>query len=178
MSQWYYASQGQQVGPVPTEVIQQKLATGELQQTDMVWREGMTEWQPVQMVPELTGGYGVAAPAYPQQAYPQQGYPQQGYAQQGYPQQGYAQPGYPQQGYPQQMPLGYQAPQRQRHRDEDADMTAGDWLLAVLCSGIGCIMGIVWLSQGKPKGGKMLGFSLLFMVLWNIIRFLIAAAAN
>ena len=55
--------------------------------------------------------------------------------------------------------------------DDEEDLTTGDWLVAVLCSGIGCIVGIIWLIQGKPKGGKMLGVSLLFVFIWNVIRF-------
>jgi hypothetical protein len=52
----------------------------------------------------------------------------------------------------------------------DSEMQTTDWLLAIFCSGIGCILGIVWLIQGKPKGGKMLGISVLFAVIWNVIN--------
>ena len=54
--------------------------------------------------------------------------------------------------------------------DGDADLSAGEWVLAILCSGIGCIVGIVWMIQGKPKGKKMFGISILFAVIWNILR--------
>ncbi len=60
--------------------------------------------------------------------------------------------------------------------DADADMSTGDWVVAILCSGIGCIAGIVWMIQGKPKGGKMLGVSLLAALFWNIVRFAIEVA--
>lgn len=53
----------------------------------------------------------------------------------------------------------------------DDDMSGGEWVLAILCSGIGCIVGIVWMIQGKPKGKKMFFVSLGMAVLWNIIRF-------
>jgi hypothetical protein len=43
----------------------------------------------------------------------------------------------------------------------DEDMSAGEWVVAILCSGIGCIAGIVWMIQGKPKGVKMLVVSLI-----------------
>lgn len=59
----------------------------------------------------------------------------------------------------------------------DADMSTGDWVVAILCSGIGCIAGIIWMIQGKPKGSKMLGISLLMIVVWNVIRFGIAGLA-
>jgi hypothetical protein len=62
---------------------------------------------------------------------------------------------------------------KRQYSDDDTDLSTGDWLLAILCSGIGCIMGIVYLIQGKPKGGKMLGVSLLFVLIWNVISFAI-----
>lgn len=62
---------------------------------------------------------------------------------------------------------------QRRSRDEDSQLTAVDWLLAILCSGIGCIMGIIWLIQGKPKGAKMLGISVLAAIFWNVINVLI-----
>jgi len=52
----------------------------------------------------------------------------------------------------------------------DEDMSTGDWIAAVLCSGIGCIAGIVWMIQGKPKGLKMTGVSILFAFIWGIIK--------
>ena len=61
--------------------------------------------------------------------------------------------------------------------DTDANMTTGDWVVAILCSGIGCIAGIVWMIQGKPKWGKMLGISLLMAVIWNVISFALQGIA-
>jgi hypothetical protein len=57
-----------------------------------------------------------------------------------------------------------------------ASLSAVDWLLIVLCSGIGCIIGIIRLIQGKPSGGPMLGFSILFMFIWTIVRVVLTAA--
>ena len=53
---------------------------------------------------------------------------------------------------------------------DDDDMTTGDWVAAVLCSGIGCIAGIIWMIQGKKKGLKMFGISFGFSIFWSIIR--------
>lgn len=53
---------------------------------------------------------------------------------------------------------------------DDDDMTTGDWIVAILCAGIGCIAGIVWSIQGKKKGPKMIGVSLLAMVIWNVLN--------
>lgn len=59
--------------------------------------------------------------------------------------------------------------------DIDDDMSVGDWVVAILCSGIGCIAGIVWMIQGKKKGPKMFGVSLVVGILWGIIRATIEA---
>jgi hypothetical protein len=63
-------------------------------------------------------------------------------------------------------------------RVSSSDLSGGDWLLCILCPGIGCIVGIVRLAQGHPNGGKMLGFSLLFGLLWNVLRFVLMAASQ
>lgn len=67
----------------------------------------------------------------------------------------------------------YGAPRSYRRWERlpsDSDLSTGDWVLCVLCSGIGCIVGIVRLIQGAPNGGKMVGVSLLFMFLWTVMR--------
>ena len=65
-----------------------------------------------------------------------------------------------------------------KHADIDEDMTTGDWVVAILCSGIGCIAGIIWCIQGKPKGPKMLGVSFLVAIIWNIISIAVRGAAG
>lgn len=60
----------------------------------------------------------------------------------------------------------------------DDNMSTGDWVAAILCSGIGCIAGIVWMIQGKPKGTKMFLISLVMVIVWTIVRFAIEAANN
>ncbi|MGO9110541.1 MAG: DUF4339 domain-containing protein, partial [Thermoguttaceae bacterium] len=42
--QWYYSRQGQQCGPVTPEQLKQLAATGQLQSTDLVWKQGMAGW--------------------------------------------------------------------------------------------------------------------------------------
>jgi hypothetical protein len=42
--QWYYSKNGSQLGPVEQGGILSKLASGEISPSDMVWREGMTDW--------------------------------------------------------------------------------------------------------------------------------------
>jgi hypothetical protein len=65
---------------------------------------------------------------------------------------------------------------KKRGSDPDDDLTGGEYVLAILCSGIGCIMGIVWMIQGKRKGLKMFLISVLMSVVWGVVR--IALEAN
>jgi len=60
--------------------------------------------------------------------------------------------------------------------DEDSVMTTGDWLVAILCSGIGCILGIIYIVQGKPKGTKILLISLGMQAFWFAIRVALEAS--
>jgi predicted RNA-binding Zn-ribbon protein involved in translation (DUF1610 family) len=53
---------------------------------------------------------------------------------------------------------------------DDEVLTGGEIAVALLCSTIGCIAGLVWLIQGKPKGLKMLGLSFAMQVFWGIVR--------
>jgi predicted RNA-binding Zn-ribbon protein involved in translation (DUF1610 family) len=65
---------------------------------------------------------------------------------------------------------------KQRYTDSEADLTTGDWLLCILCSGIGCIVGIVYAIQGKPKGVKMVGISFLASIVGGILKVIIQAS--
>lgn len=56
----------------------------------------------------------------------------------------------------------------------DGELSTTDVLLCVLCSGIGCIVGIVALIRGDTtRGGKMLGISLAMQVFWGIVKVVI-----
>jgi hypothetical protein len=68
------------------------------------------------------------------------------------------------------------AEKKKQVKPSDADLGAAEYLAAVLCSGIACIVGIVWMIQGKPKGVKMFGISLACAVFWTIIRMAILGA--
>lgn len=65
---------------------------------------------------------------------------------------------------------------KKQYAAEDADLTMSDWIICILCSGIGCIGGIVWMIQGKPKGSKALVVSICASVFWTIIRLILVAA--
>ena len=59
------------------------------------------------------------------------------------------------------------------------ELTGVDIALCVLCSGIGCIVGIVALCRGQSsRGGKMIGISLLMQVVWGGINLLIQQMAK
>ncbi len=73
---------------------------------------------------------------------------------------------------------GLKRKQRRGGGGEDDDLTGGDWLIAIICTGIGCIVGIVWMIQGKPKGGKMVGICVLVAILKNVFFALLSAAGG
>ena len=59
---------------------------------------------------------------------------------------------------------------------ENDSLSTGEWVVGILCSGIGCIAGIVWMIQGKPKGIKMIGLSLLVQAILGLGRVAIEMA--
>lgn len=59
---WYYSEQGQQKGPVSESELQSLVSNGTVQPSDLIWREGMTDWLPVGQVPEISGSAPAAAP--------------------------------------------------------------------------------------------------------------------
>jgi hypothetical protein len=76
---WYYASGGQQKGPVDDAQFEAMVSAGQIRATDLVWKEGMANWQPLSSVRpgagdipsmaappvmgESTGGVGMGAGA-------------------------------------------------------------------------------------------------------------------
>jgi len=53
---WFYAQNNQQKGPVTAEALISMLQQGHVQPGDLVWREGMANWQAAGTVPELATG--------------------------------------------------------------------------------------------------------------------------
>lgn len=80
MDQWYYGKNGEQQGPVDIETIRSMLASGQLAQSDLVWKEGMANWTAINQVTEF-------ASQTPNQNFNQGG--QGGYQQGGYQQGGF-----------------------------------------------------------------------------------------
>lgn len=63
-------------------------------------------------------------------------------------------------------------------KPEDTDLSVGDWIFCILCSGIACIFGIVYAIQGKPKGGKMIGIAIVASICWTVLRLIIEASTH
>jgi GYF domain 2 len=61
-SEWYYARNKKQYGPVSTARLKELADSGELQPTDKVWKEGMPKWLPANTVKGLFAA-GAPAPA-------------------------------------------------------------------------------------------------------------------
>lgn len=52
------------------------------------------------------------------------------------------------------------------------ELSVVDWILCIVCSLIGCIVGIVALIQGDSKrGGIMIGVSIGAAIFWNVLAF-------
>ena len=50
---WFYAKNGEQQGPVESDVIRERLKNGEISNGTLVWKEGMAQWSPLGEVLEL-----------------------------------------------------------------------------------------------------------------------------
>lgn len=59
-SNWYYAVNGVQHGPVTMAALQAMVAAGQLSNNDHVFPEGGSDWLPVRSVPQLAGAAGSA----------------------------------------------------------------------------------------------------------------------
>lgn len=62
MSTWYYAIGKQQNGPISLDEIRRLVASGTIRPEGLVWREGMSQWQPVSEVSELAGTLAATTP--------------------------------------------------------------------------------------------------------------------
>lgn len=60
---WFYAQNGQQIGPVTAEQIREAVGEGSLDHADLVWRDGMAQWTPIASIAELAGTVRAHGPA-------------------------------------------------------------------------------------------------------------------
>jgi predicted RNA-binding Zn-ribbon protein involved in translation (DUF1610 family) len=65
-----------------------------------------------------------------------------------------------------------------RYGPGDEALSGGEIMFGVLCSGIGCIVGVVWMIQGKPKGLKLFGLSIVMSVVWSVVRAFLSQAVK
>ena len=65
---FYIYKNDQQTGPYEESQIREGLQSGLVTQGDLVWREGMTEWVPIHLVPELNQKKSIVIPTPPIQS--------------------------------------------------------------------------------------------------------------
>ncbi len=58
---WFYSKHGKQLGPISEEDFSSKCASGEILPTDLVWKEGMSDWKPSSEVIGLSLTQKIAA---------------------------------------------------------------------------------------------------------------------
>ena len=61
-AEWYYAVNGQQVGPVAEGALRPLLSSRRVSMDDLVWQEGMKDWQPAGTVAAFAGALAPPAP--------------------------------------------------------------------------------------------------------------------
>jgi hypothetical protein len=68
MGSWYYAQGGQQLGPFEFEQLQGLAAQNRLAANDLVWTEGLAQWQQAAQINGLFAAPASASPPYVQPA--------------------------------------------------------------------------------------------------------------
>lgn len=53
MAEWYYGREGQQYGPIDEAALRVRIATSEIRADDLIWREGMAEWAPLNKISQF-----------------------------------------------------------------------------------------------------------------------------
>src|ERR1051325_315745 len=64
MSNWFYAANGQQQGPLSEAQLRDFIASGTVRPDTLVWTEGMAGWQKAAEVPGLMAAGGPPAVPY------------------------------------------------------------------------------------------------------------------
>jgi membrane protease subunit (stomatin/prohibitin family) len=64
-TQWYYAADGQSMGPMSQSQLEALIQAGQLQNSTMVWNAGMAGWQAAGELPQLAGAFGPPPPPAP-----------------------------------------------------------------------------------------------------------------
>jgi predicted RNA-binding Zn-ribbon protein involved in translation (DUF1610 family) len=74
--------------------------------------------------------------------------------------------------------LRKQAERTKKSGSADEDLSVVEWIVAILCGFIGCIVAFVYMAQGKPKGKKMLLIAVCANIFWIIINALLTAVVE
>jgi hypothetical protein len=61
-SDWYYAQNGQQKGPISGDALKQLAVDGQLKPIDLVWKQGMEGWVPAARIKGLATAFPAATP--------------------------------------------------------------------------------------------------------------------
>ncbi len=69
MSTWYIAVNGQQQGPFDQNYMQQGLASGQIDKSTLVWKEGFQDWLPISQAVELHRPVQASTPPPPATQY-------------------------------------------------------------------------------------------------------------
>jgi hypothetical protein len=151
--QWYYGQNGDQFGPVTWEQLRQLAASGRVRGYDLVWCEGMTEWEPAERVAALFPA--AAHVAQPEQRWrPPTGPP-------------------PSYGPPPSPPGGarsqYYAPDHHRPDQNQQAMAVAGFVCAFLLPPIGLVLSWIALSNMKASGHQEgRGFALAGVIISGI----------
>ena len=62
---YYAAIDGRQQGPFEHPVLEQKINSGEINRSTLIWHTGLPEWTPAGQVPELAGVFALVPPPLP-----------------------------------------------------------------------------------------------------------------
>ncbi len=66
-AEWYAENQGERVGPMPQQELVSKVVSGQVTESTLVWREGMSAWTPAGQVAELGDAFKKVPPPLPPQ---------------------------------------------------------------------------------------------------------------
>ncbi len=58
---------------------------------------------------------------------------------------------------------------KKKYDAEDESLTGSEIAIGIICSVVGCIAGLVWMIQGKPKGLKMVGLAIVADIVKSVI---------
>lgn len=66
-AEWYAESQGNRIGPMPQQELVSKVVSGQVTESTLVWREGMSAWTPAGQIAELGDAFKKVPPPLPSQ---------------------------------------------------------------------------------------------------------------